>query len=73
MADEIIVKIENYDIKILTSRSAQANASLYFDKAKECERKAKRTEQIIIEKPKKAPRKKKPPRKLEWFEKYRYL
>ena len=71
--DEIIIEIEGHEVKILTSRSAQANASLYFDRAKECERKAKRTEEIILEKPKKSPKKKKPPKKLEWFEKYRWF
>ncbi len=71
--DEILVNIGDSEVKILTSKSVQANASLYFDKAKECERKAKRTEQIIMEKPKKLPKKKKAPRKVEWFEKYRWF
>ena len=71
--DEIIIEIGDFEVKILTSKSAQANASIYFDKAKECERKAKRTEQIIREKPKNSPKKKKPPKKLEWFEKYRWF
>lgn len=71
--DEIVVEIGDFEVKILTSKSAQANASMYFDKAKECERKAKRTEQIIREKPKKPPKKKKSPKKLEWFEKYRWF
>jgi len=71
--DEITVEIGKFEVKILTSKSAQANASMYFDKAKECERKAKRTEQIISEKPKKSPKKKKEPKKLEWFEKYRWF
>ncbi len=71
--DEIIVNIGDSAVKILTSKSVQANASHYFDKAKECERKAKRTEQIIMEKPKKLPMKKKVPKKVEWFEKYRWF
>ena len=71
--DEIIVNIGDSAVKILTSKSVQANASHYFDKAKECERKAKRTEQIIMEKPKKLPKKKKVPKKVEWFEKYRWF
>ena len=33
--EEIIVEIDGHEVKILTSRSAQANASLYFDRAKE--------------------------------------
>ena len=71
--DEITINLDNHDVKILTSKSAQANGSLYFDKAKECERKAQRTEQIIKEKPKKISQKKKRPKKVEWFEKYRWF
>ena len=71
--DEILVMIEGCEIKILKSKSAQSNASMYFDKAKECERKAKRTEQIIAEKPKKITRKKPKTRKMDWFEKYRWF
>ena len=50
--DEIILKINGTDIKLLTSKTAQSNASLYFDKAKESERKASRTKEILREKPK---------------------
>ncbi len=71
--DEILVMIEGCEIKISKSKSAQSNASMYFDKAKECERKAKRTEQIITEKPKKITRKKPKTRKMDWFEKYRWF
>ena len=62
--DEITINLDDYEVKILTSKSAQANGSLYFDKAKECERKAQRTEQIIKEKPKKVSHKKKRQKKV---------
>ncbi len=71
--EEITINLGDHEIKILTSKSAQANGSMYFDKAKECERKAQRTEQIIKEKPKKISQKKKRPKKVEWFEKYRWF
>ena len=71
--DEITISLEGHKIKILISKSAQANGSMYFDKAKECERKAKRTEQIIKEKPKKISQKKVRVKKIEWFEKYRWF
>ncbi len=71
--DEIIINLEGHEVKILTSKSAQANGSMYFDKAKECERKAERTNQIIKEKPKKLSPKKVKPKKVEWFEKYRWF
>jgi len=72
--DEITINLEGHEIKILISKSAQANGSIYFDKAKECERKAERTKQIIKEKPKKISQKKKiRVKKIEWFEKYRWF
>ena len=76
--DEITINLEGNKIKILISKSAQANGSMYFDKAKECERKAERTEQIIKEKPKKISQKKVRAKKVrakkvEWFEKYRWF
>jgi len=71
--EEIIINIEGHEIKLLISKSAQSNASMYFDKAKECERKAERTEEIIKEKPKKIIKKKVKDKKLEWFEKYRWF
>jgi predicted ribosome quality control (RQC) complex YloA/Tae2 family protein len=71
--DEITINLEGHEIKILISKSAQANGSIYFDKAKECERKAERTKQIIKEKPKKSSQKKVRAKKIEWFEKYRWF
>jgi len=71
--DELVINIEGHEIKLLISKSAQSNASMYFDKAKECERKAERTEEIIKEKPKRIIKKKIKDKKLEWFEKYRWF
>ena len=71
--DEIVLKIKNTEIKLLTSKTAQSNASLYFDKAKESERKASRTKEILKEKPKKIAPKIVKERKLDWFEKYRWF
>ena len=51
--------IENKEIKIDISKSPEANASEYFDKAKEMERKAKRTREILDTKPLKKPRRRK--------------
>jgi len=71
--NEISINLDGNEIKILTSKSAQSNASMYFDRAKECERKARRTEEIIKEKPKHIPKAKVKKKKLEWFEKYRWF
>ena len=66
--------IENKEIKIDILKSPEANASEYFDKAKEMERKAKRTREILDTKPPKKPRKRKiKAENLEWFEKYRWF
>ena len=51
--------IENKEIKIDIFKSPEANASEYFDKAKEMERKAKRTREILDTKPLKKPRRRK--------------
>ena len=45
------IQIENKEFKIDISKSPEANASDYFDKAKEMERKAKRTREILETKP----------------------
>ena len=66
--------IENKEIKIDISKSPEANASEYFDKAKEMERKAKRTREILDTKPLKKPRRRKiKAENLEWFENYRWF
>ncbi|MEC9333366.1 MAG: NFACT family protein [Candidatus Thermoplasmatota archaeon] len=68
------IQIENKEFKIDISKSPEANASDYFDKAKEMERKAKRTREILNTKPLKKPRRKKiKAENLEWFENYRWF
>ena len=67
------MKINGTEIKLLTSKTAQSNASLYFDKAKESERKASRTKEILREKPKPRSPKVVKQKKLDWFEKYRWF
>ena len=68
------IQIENKEFKIDISKSPEANASDYFDKAKEMERKAKRTREILDTKPSKKPRRKKiKAENLEWFENYRWF
>ena len=68
------IQVENREFKIDISKSPEANASDYFDKAKEMERKAKRTREILNTKPLKKPRRKKiKAENLEWFENYRWF
>ena len=68
------ILIENKELKIDISKSPEANASEYFDKAKEMERKAKRTREILDTKPLKKPRRRKiKVENLEWFESYRWF
>ena len=68
------IQVENREFKIDISKSPEANASDYFDKAKEMERKAKRTREILETKPLKKPRRKKiKAENLEWFENYRWF
>ena len=71
--DEVLLKINGTEIKLLTSKTAQSNASLYFDKAKESERKASRTKEILLEKPRPRSPKVVKQKKLDWFEKYRWF
>ena len=74
MKERDTILIENKEIKIDISKSPEANASEYFDKAKEMERKAKRTKEILDTKPSKKPRKRKvKAENLEWFENYRWF
>jgi predicted ribosome quality control (RQC) complex YloA/Tae2 family protein len=66
--------IDDGEFKIDISKSPEANASEYFDKAKEMERKAKRTMEILDTKSPKKPRKRKvKSENLEWFENYRWF
>jgi len=68
------ILIDDLEIKIDTLKSSESNASDFFDKAKELERKARRTEEILKTKKSKKPENKKiKNEKLEWFEKYRWF
>jgi len=68
------ILIDDLEIKIDTLKSPESNASDFFDKAKEFERKARRTEEILKTKKSKKPENKKiKNEKLEWFEKYRWF
>jgi predicted ribosome quality control (RQC) complex YloA/Tae2 family protein len=68
------ISIKNKKVEINISKSPEANASEYFDKAKEMERKAKRTREVLNIKSSKKPKKRKiKAENLEWFEKYRWF
>ncbi len=67
------LNLEGFDISLDSLKSAEANGSLYFDKAKELKRKAERTKEVLASKPKKSKRLKLEKQKLEWFEKYRWF
>ena len=71
--DDITINLEGIDIELNISKSAEANGSLYFDEAKELERKAERTKQVLKEKPKAIKKEKPKKQKLDWFEKYRWF
>ena len=71
--DEISMNLENIEVTIDTNKSPEANGSMYFDNAKELERKAKRTAEVILEKPKKIKKQKIIKQKMDWFEKYRWF
>ncbi len=68
------IPIGSTNIKIDLFKSPESNASDFFDKAKEFERKAERTKEILnVKKTKKAKKKKTKTEKLEWFENYRWF
>tara|TARA_Y100001960_G_C14747695_1_gene866590 strand:+ start:669 stop:2441 length:1773 start_codon:yes stop_codon:yes gene_type:complete len=68
------IPIGRTNIKIDLLKSPESNASDFFDKAKEFERKAERTKEILnVKKTKKAKKKKTKTEKLEWFENYRWF
>jgi predicted ribosome quality control (RQC) complex YloA/Tae2 family protein len=56
--DEVVIKIDNSNIWIDKTKSLETNASSYFDKSKEMDRKAKRTREVIASKPVSKPKKK---------------
>ena len=49
--DEVVINIANTNIWIDKTKSLEANASSYFDKSKEMDRKAERTKEVIASKP----------------------
>ena len=71
--DEISIILDDIEVKINAHKSPETNGSMYFDNAKELERKAKRTEEVLLEKPKKIAKKKIIKQKMDWFEKYRWF
>jgi len=72
--DEVVIELDNTKILIDKSKSLQANASSYFDKSKEMDRKAERTREVIASKPVSKPKKKIIKNKnVEWFERFRWF
>ena len=72
--DEVVIKINNTDILINKNKSLEANASSYFDKSKEMDRKAERTREVIASKPISKPKKEIIKNKnIEWFERFRWF
>ena len=68
------IPIGDVSVKIDLLKSPETNASEFFDRAKEFERKAERTQQILNVKNTKKPKKEKVrTEKLEWFENYRWF
>ena len=72
--DEVVIELENTKILINKKKSLEANASSYFDKSKEMDRKAERTREVIASKPVSKPKKKIIKNKnIEWFERFRWF
>ncbi len=72
--DEVLIELDNTKILIDKKKSLEANASSYFDKSKEMDRKAERTREVIASKPVSKPKKKIIKNKnLEWFERFRWF
>jgi len=72
--DEVIIELDNTKILIDKKKSLEANASSYFDKSKEMDRKAERTREVIASKPVSKPKKKIIKNKnIEWFERFRWF
>ena len=72
--DEVVIELGNTKILIDKSKSLQANASSYFDKSKEMDRKAERTREVLASKPVSKPKKKIIKNKnVEWFERFRWF
>ena len=72
--DEVVIKLKGQEILIDKNKSLEANASSYFDKSKEMDRKAERTKEVIASKPVSKPKKKIIKNKnIEWFERFRWF
>ncbi|MDE0742171.1 MAG: NFACT family protein [Candidatus Poseidoniia archaeon] len=72
--DEVVIKIDNSNIWIDKTKSLEANASSYFDKSKEMDRKAERTREVIASKAVSKPKKKiVKNQNIEWFERFRWF
>ena len=72
--DEVIIELEDTKILIDKRKSLESNASSYFDKSKEMDRKAERTREVIASKPVSKPKKKIIKNKnIEWFERFRWF
>ena len=72
--DEVVITINNKNIWIDKTKSLEANASSYFDKSKEMDRKAERTREVIASKPISKPKKEIIKNKnIEWFERFRWF
>ena len=72
--DEVVINIDNKNIWIDKTKSLEANASSYFDKSKEMDRKAERTKEVIASKPASKPKNKVIKNKnVEWFERFRWF
>jgi len=72
--DEVVIELDSTKILIDKKKSLEANASSYFDKSKEMDRKAERTREVIASKPVSKPKKKIIKNKnVEWFERFRWF
>ena len=72
--DEVVIELDDTKILIDKRKSLEANASSYFDKSKEMDRKAERTREVIASKPVSKPKKKVIKNKnVEWFERFRWF
>ena len=72
--DEVVINIDNTNIWIDKTKSLEANASSYFDKSKEMDRKAERTKEVIASKPASKPKKRVIKNEnIEWFERFRWF
>ena len=72
--DEVVIELDDTKILIDKKKSLEANASSYFDKSKEMDRKAERTREVIVSKPVSKPKKEIIKNKnVEWFERFRWF